>query len=43
MLSVAASAETVQPRLDDRVALAAINGPAAVVVSGEPQALGSGT
>ncbi|GAA2477703.1 hypothetical protein GCM10010276_12490 [Streptomyces longisporus] len=39
MLSVAASAETVEGRLDDRVALAAVNGPAAVVVSGEPQAL----
>ncbi|MFE2671485.1 type I polyketide synthase, partial [Streptomyces mirabilis] len=39
MLSVAASAELVEGRLDDRVALAAVNGPAAVVVSGEPQAL----
>jgi acyl transferase domain-containing protein/NADPH:quinone reductase-like Zn-dependent oxidoreductase/short-subunit dehydrogenase/acyl carrier protein len=39
MLSVAASAETVEGRLGDRVALAAVNGPAAVVVSGEPQAL----
>ncbi|MCX4852218.1 type I polyketide synthase [Streptomyces canus] len=39
MLSVAASAETVEGWLGDRVALAAVNGPAAVVVSGEPQAL----
>ncbi|MGW2213223.1 SDR family NAD(P)-dependent oxidoreductase, partial [Streptomyces sp. NPDC001781] len=39
MLSVAASASQVEGRLDDRLALAAVNGPAAVVVSGEPQAL----
>ncbi|MFF4364443.1 type I polyketide synthase, partial [Streptomyces sp. NPDC001604] len=39
MLSVAASAEVVEGRLDERLSLAAVNGPAAVVVSGEPQAL----
>ncbi|GAB1639958.1 hypothetical protein KRMM14A1259_03810 [Krasilnikovia sp. MM14-A1259] len=39
MLSVAASAETVETRLDARVSLAAVNGPAAVVLSGVPGAL----
>jgi acyl transferase domain-containing protein len=42
MLSVAQSADVVEERLGrwgDRLSLAAINGPAAVVVSGEPQAL----
>ncbi|GAB1639956.1 type I polyketide synthase [Krasilnikovia sp. MM14-A1259] len=39
MMSVAASAATVEPRLGGRVALAAVNGPASVVVSGEPDAL----
>ncbi|MFC8719575.1 SDR family NAD(P)-dependent oxidoreductase [Kitasatospora sp. NPDC057198] len=42
MLSVARSAEAVRERIvrfGERVALAAVNGPAAVVVSGEPGAL----
>ncbi|GAB1639957.1 type I polyketide synthase [Krasilnikovia sp. MM14-A1259] len=39
MMSVAASAESVEPLLDARVSLAAVNGPASVVVSGEPEAL----
>ncbi|WP_455551126.1 SDR family NAD(P)-dependent oxidoreductase [Amycolatopsis azurea] len=42
MLSVSAAASDVEERLGgwgDRLSLAAVNGPAAVVVSGEPQAL----
>ncbi|WP_344572701.1 acyltransferase domain-containing protein, partial [Winogradskya humida] len=39
MLSVAASADVVEKRIGDRLSLAAVNGPAAVVVSGEPAAL----
>ncbi|GAA2515918.1 hypothetical protein GCM10010434_073400 [Winogradskya humida] len=39
MLSIQASAESVEKRLDDRLSLAVVNGPAAVVVSGEPDAL----
>ncbi|WP_438860839.1 type I polyketide synthase [Amycolatopsis solani] len=39
MVSVAASRETVEGRLTDGLSIAAVNGPAAVVVSGEPQAL----
>ncbi|WP_409180799.1 SDR family NAD(P)-dependent oxidoreductase [Amycolatopsis sp. VS8301801F10] len=42
MLSVSAAASEVEERLsrwDDRLSLAAVNGPAAVVVSGEPEAL----
>jgi acyl transferase domain-containing protein/acyl carrier protein len=35
MLAVATSADSVQPLLDDAVALAAVNGPAACVVAGE--------
>jgi acyl transferase domain-containing protein/acyl carrier protein len=42
MLSVAKSADAVEERIikwGDRLSLAAVNGPAAVVVSGEPEAL----
>ncbi|MEV4054640.1 SDR family NAD(P)-dependent oxidoreductase [Amycolatopsis sp. NPDC049688] len=39
MVSVAASRETVEERLTEGVSLAAANGPAAVVVSGAPEAL----
>ncbi|WP_103355951.1 type I polyketide synthase [Amycolatopsis sp. CA-128772] len=39
MLSVAASRETVEQRLTGGLSLAAVNGPAAVVVSGAPAAL----
>ena len=42
MLSIAESAEAVANRItayDDRIAIAAVNGPAATVVSGEPEAL----
>ncbi|NBH01910.1 type I polyketide synthase, partial [Amycolatopsis sp. SID8362] len=39
MVSVAASRETVEALLTDGLSVAAVNGPAAVVVSGEPRAL----
>jgi acyl transferase domain-containing protein/NADP-dependent 3-hydroxy acid dehydrogenase YdfG/acyl carrier protein len=40
MLSIAESADAVRNRItDDRIAVAAINGPAATVVSGDPEAL----
>ncbi|RSD10704.1 type I polyketide synthase [Amycolatopsis eburnea] len=39
MVSVAASREAVEERLTDGISIAAVNGPAAVVVSGTPQAL----
>ncbi|MET8853225.1 SDR family NAD(P)-dependent oxidoreductase [Amycolatopsis sp. NPDC004625] len=39
MVSVAASLEAVEERLTDGLSIAAVNGPAAVVVSGAPQAL----
>ncbi|UOX89595.1 SDR family NAD(P)-dependent oxidoreductase [Amycolatopsis sp. FBCC-B4732] len=39
MVSVAASREAVEERLTDGIAIAAVNGPAAVVVSGAPEAL----
>ncbi|WP_439386195.1 type I polyketide synthase [Amycolatopsis lexingtonensis] len=39
MVSVAAPLATVEQRLTDGLSIAAVNGPAAVVVSGEPQAL----
>src|SRR6185312_439171 len=39
MVSVAASREAVEERLTDGLSIAAVNGPAAVVVSGEPRAL----
>ncbi|MBE1502214.1 acyl transferase domain-containing protein [Amycolatopsis lexingtonensis] len=39
MVSVAASLATVEQRLTDGLSIAAVNGPAAVVVSGTPQAL----
>ncbi|WP_143264288.1 type I polyketide synthase, partial [Amycolatopsis kentuckyensis] len=39
MVSVAAPPETVEARLTDGLSIAAVNGPAAVVVSGEPGAL----
>ncbi|MFC8907158.1 type I polyketide synthase, partial [Micromonospora sp. NPDC057140] len=39
MLAVRASEAEVAPLLDDRVALAAVNGPASVVLSGDPDAV----
>nr|AUO14847.1 Malonyl CoA-acyl carrier protein transacylase [Amycolatopsis sp.] len=39
MVSVAAARETVEPRLTEDLSIAAVNGPAAVVVSGSPSAL----
>ncbi len=39
MVSVAAARETVEPRLTEGLSVAAVNGPAAVVVSGSPAAL----
>ncbi len=39
MVSVAAAAETVEARLTGALSIAAVNGPAAVVVSGSPAAL----
>jgi len=39
MLSIAESVEAVANRITDRIAIAAVNGPAATVVSGEPEAL----
>ncbi|UOX89593.1 SDR family NAD(P)-dependent oxidoreductase [Amycolatopsis sp. FBCC-B4732] len=39
MVSVAASREAVEERLTDGLSIAAVNGPAAVVVSGEPRSL----
>ncbi|WP_370966489.1 type I polyketide synthase [Amycolatopsis sp. cg9] len=39
MVSVAASRETVEALLTEGLSIAAVNGPAAVVVSGEPRAL----
>ncbi|MDQ7806829.1 SDR family NAD(P)-dependent oxidoreductase [Amycolatopsis sp. A133] len=39
MVSVAASLTTAEERLTDGLSIAAVNGPTAVVVSGEPQAL----
>ncbi|MGV9362791.1 type I polyketide synthase [Amycolatopsis sp. NPDC003731] len=39
MVSVAASLDAVEARLTDGLSIAAVNGPAAVVVSGEPDAL----
>ncbi|WP_143264448.1 type I polyketide synthase, partial [Amycolatopsis kentuckyensis] len=39
MVSVAAAREIVEPRLTAEVSIAAVNGPAAVVVSGSPAAL----
>ncbi|MEU8633568.1 type I polyketide synthase [Amycolatopsis sp. NPDC048633] len=39
MASVALSLEDVTARLDDRISVAAVNGPGSVVLSGEPEAL----
>nr|WP_033261139.1 type I polyketide synthase [Amycolatopsis vancoresmycina] len=39
MVSVAAARATVEPRLTEDLSIAAVNGPAAVVVSGSPSAL----
>ncbi|WP_409180781.1 SDR family NAD(P)-dependent oxidoreductase [Amycolatopsis sp. VS8301801F10] len=39
MASVELSAELLRPRLDERLVLAAVNGPDAVVVAGDPEAL----
>ncbi|MEV4311990.1 type I polyketide synthase [Actinocrispum sp. NPDC049592] len=39
MMSIALPLADIEPRLDDRVSVAAVNGPSSVVVAGDPEAL----